>query len=510
MSGRAPTLRADQEVARILAESDLAEELYPQVLAAMGGSLGWELGAIWELPHEAEALTCLEVWCSDSAWEGAREFADVTRRARLVAGEGLPGRVLASGEPAWIVEFSTHNDFPRARRAALAGVRSAACFPLRSASRIIGVVEFFTSERREPEAELLETMATLGSQIGQLVERRRAEALALEATHNQRATVEAALDCIITIDDQGRVLAFNPAAERTFGYTAEQAIGREMAELIVPPSLRQRHREGFARCVKVGGGALLGKRVEITGMRADGSEFPVELTITRAGVTDPPRVTGFVRDITERRLAEDELRASRRRIVEEADAARRRIERDLHDGAQQWLVNLGLTLRMARGQLDKDPEQARTLIDEAMDDLEHATSELRELARGIHPAVLTDGGLGPALRALAKISKVPVELTAVPRERLEQQVEAAAYFVVAEALTNVARYSGASAASVALSRDDGRLLVEVRDDGRGGADPERGSGLRGLDDRVCALDGTLELVSPPGEGTVVRASIPCA
>jgi PAS domain S-box-containing protein len=509
MSEHAPTLRADQAVARILAESDRVEEHYPQVLAAIGGSLGWELGAIWELPHGADALSCLAVWCSGNAWEGAQEFADVTREARLVAGEGLPGRVLGSGEPTWIVEFSNHDDFPRARRAALAGVHSAVCFPIRSASRIIGAVEFFTSERREPDPELLDTMAMLGSQIGQLVERRRAEALALEAAHNQRATVEAALDCIITIDETGRVLAFNPAAERTFGYTAEQAIGREMAELIVPPSLRKRHREGFARCVKLGGGDLLGTRVEITGMHADGHEFPVELTITQVGVPGPPRFTGFVRDITERKRAEDELRASRRRIVEAGDAARRRIERDLHDGAQQWLVNLGLTLRMVRGQLDTDPEQARTLIDEAMEDLAHATSELRELARGIHPAVLSDGGLAPALRTLAKTSKLPVELEAAPRERFEQQIEAAAYFVVAEALTNVARYSGASSATVALTRDGDRLVVEVRDDGRGGADPQRGSGLRGLADRVAALDGTLELESPPGEGTVVRAVIPC-
>jgi signal transduction histidine kinase len=172
-------------------------------------------------------------------------------------------------------------------------------------------------------------------------------------------------------------------------------------------------------------------------------------------------------------------------------------------------VNLGLTLRMVRGQLDTDPEQARTLIDEAMEDLAHATSELRELARGIHPAVLSDGGLAPALRTLAKTSKLPVELEAAPRERFEQQIEAAAYFVVAEALTNVARYSGASSATVALTRDGDRLVVEVRDDGRGGADPQRGSGLRGLADRVAALDGTLELESPPGEGTVVRAVIPC-
>jgi PAS domain S-box-containing protein len=510
MSERTPTLRADQAVARILAESDAEEELYPLVLAAIGESLGWELGAIWELPTGADSLSCLEVWCAPAAWAGAEDFATTTRNARLVEGEGLPGRVLASGEPAWIVEFAGHTDFPRARRAALAGVQSAVCFPIRSARKILGAIEFFTSERREPDRELLETMASLGSQIGQLLERRRAEALAQTAADNQRATVEAALDCIVTIDERGRVLEFNPAAEKTFGYRADEVIGREMAELIVPPALRERHREGFARCIETGNGKLLGTRVEITGMRADGHEFPVELTITRMGTPGPPRFTGFVRDITDRRRAEDELRASRRRIVEAGDAARRRIERDLHDGAQQWLVNLGLALRMALAKFDENPQEARELLDEAMEDLEHATTELRELARGIHPAVLSDGGLGPALGGLIRSSKLPVELAGVPEERFPPRVEIAAYFVVAEALTNVARYSGASHASVTLSREGGSLVVEVRDDGRGGADPEQGSGLRGLADRVSALDGTLELESPPGEGTVVRASFPCA
>jgi PAS domain S-box-containing protein len=509
MSERTPMLRADQAVARILAESDPEDEVYSRVLEAIGQWLGWELGAIWELAPGAEALECLEVWRSPTAWAGAGDFAATTRTARLVAGEGLPGRVLGSGTPSWIVEFASESDFPRARRAALDGVHSAVCFPIRSARQILGAIEFFSSERREPDPELLETMASLGSQIGQLLERHRAEAIAREAATRHRATVEAALDCIVTIDEHGRVVEFNPAAEQTFGYRADETIGREMAELIIPPALRERHREGFARCVETGQGSLLGTRVEITGMHSDGHEFPVELTITRISTPGPPRFTGFVRDITERKRAEDALRASRRRIVEAADTARRRIERDLHDGAQQWLVNVGLALRMARAQLDEDPQQARELVDEAMADLVHATSELRELARGIHPAVLSDGGLGPALGGLIRSSKLPVTLTAVPGERFPPQIEIAAYFVVAEALTNVARYSEASRASVTVSHGDGRLVVEVRDDGRGGADPEQGSGLRGLTDRVTALDGDLELVSPPGEGTLLRASFPC-
>ncbi|MGZ4203475.1 MAG: sensor histidine kinase [Thermoleophilaceae bacterium] len=196
--------------------------------------------------------------------------------------------------------------------------------------------------------------------------------------------------------------------------------------------------------------------------------------------------------------------------MEAADAARRRIERDLHDGAQQRLVNLGLGLRLASAQLGEHPETARQLLDDALTDLSQATAELRELARGIHPAVLTDGGLEPALAGLIGSSKLPVRLEATPGERFPSQVEIAAYYVVAEALTNVARYSEATTATVSMRSKDGRLLVEVRDNGRGGADPARGSGLRGLADRVAALDGELTIASPPGEGTLVRASFPCA
>jgi signal transduction histidine kinase len=205
-----------------------------------------------------------------------------------------------------------------------------------------------------------------------------------------------------------------------------------------------------------------------------------------------------------------ELRASRVRIVDSADAARRRIERDLHDGAQQQLVALALTLRTARSRLERDPAAAAELLDAAAQDLDAAIRELRELARGIHPAVLTDRGLGAALDALAQRMPLPVEIAPVPPDRLPDPVEAAAYFVVAEAITNVARYARASHARVAVTRDGARVVVEVADDGVGGADPAAGSGLRGLADRVAALDGRLDVLSPPGGGTTVRAVIPCA
>jgi signal transduction histidine kinase len=207
--------------------------------------------------------------------------------------------------------------------------------------------------------------------------------------------------------------------------------------------------------------------------------------------------------------AREQLAASRVRLLSTADEERRRLERNLHDGAQQRLVALSLALRRIEGMLTAAPAAAQELISKASDELAVALEELRELARGIHPAVLTDRGLEPALRSLAERSTVRVNVDLDGSERLPTQVEAAAYYLVAESLTNVAKYADASAVAVRIRRENGSAIVEIVDDGVGGADPERGSGLRGLIDRIEALDGTLLVQSTPGEGTRLRASIPC-
>jgi signal transduction histidine kinase len=206
--------------------------------------------------------------------------------------------------------------------------------------------------------------------------------------------------------------------------------------------------------------------------------------------------------------AHQQLAASRARIVEVGDAERRRLERNLHDGAQQRLVALALDLRMVDATMEKDPPTARKILSAAQDQLTQGLDELRELARGIHPAVLTDRGLGPALQALVMRAPVPVEITEMPDERLAGPVEAAAYYVVAEAITNVAKYAHASYVTVSIHRSDGHALVTVADDGVGGADPARGTGLRGLADRLEALDGRLEVTSPAEQGTRISAEIP--
>ena len=203
----------------------------------------------------------------------------------------------------------------------------------------------------------------------------------------------------------------------------------------------------------------------------------------------------------------EELRASRARLVESADAARRKLERDLHDGAQARLVALALLLRTARGRADGNQDLER-LLDRAIEELRLGLQELRELARGIHPAVLTERGLEPALQSLVARAPVPITVEAPAGERLPGPVESAAYFVVSEGLANVAKYSHATHARVTVERINGYVAVEVADDGVGGADAANGSGLRGLSDRIAALDGRLSLRSPAGRGTVLGAEIP--
>ncbi len=605
-------------------------------------------------------------------------FELISRSVQLAPGEGLPGRVWESGEPAWIVDVGADPNFPRGESAARAGLRAAFCFPIRGASGMIGAAEFLAPQRRDPDDTLLETMTSLGGRIGQCVERWRAEDRLRESEARKSAILNAAFDCIITMDAGGRVVEVNQATERTFGYRASAMVGRDLANLIIPPRLREDHRRGLERYVTTGQGRMVGHPVELPAMRADGSEFPVEIAITRPRLTGPPLFTGYLRDVTERKRGEQALRsladeqaalrrvattvaseadqarvfevvtkevgrllgantsnmvrfepdgtaivmggwstgdtrnvpvgthialdgptvaaeilrsgrpqrndnyddvpgttadllrelgfrssvgapiklggrlwgavmvstiedepfpagseqriadfaelvalalanaearhelaASRARLVEAGDAERRRLERNLHDGAQQRLVALSLGLRMCERKLADGDPGATELLQSAKRELAGALEDLRELARGIHPAILTERGLVPAIEMLAGRTSIPVEITAPLEDRLAPPVEAAAYYIVAEALTNASKHARASCVRVLVQRSDGTALVEVADDGVGSADLRKGSGLRGLRDRVEALGGELGIESPEGAGTTVTARLPC-
>jgi PAS domain S-box-containing protein len=305
--------------------------------------------------------------------------------------------------------------------------------------------------------------------------------------------------------------------ERISGYPPANFIASERRTLlsIIHPD----DREAVMQAVSEAGQQEEPFVLEYRIVRADGE---VRWVLDRGQMIPGPGgrlwMDGAIFDVTERRAAEEalrrheieqarteELRASRVRIVQAADAARKRIERDLHDGAQQRLVLLSLTLRRAQALARDTP--AEPIVEEATDQLRQGLAELRDLAHGIHPAVLSEHGLAAALEGLVARCTVPVELR-VARERVAPDVEAAIYFTVAEALTNVAKYAQATLAHVHVEMDDGAIVAEVADDGVGGASTAAGSGLRGLADRLDALDGTLSVQSPAGEGTTIRARVP--
>lgn len=670
--GAAVLLGTEHAVARVLAEASGEATAFPQLLAAIGESLGWDFGAFWTAADDVDAaLRCVETW------PGTERFERTSRSTLLALGEGLPGRVWASGEPAWIIDVRADPNFPRGPSAARAGLRTAFCFPVRGATGVLGAMEFLAREQQEPDDNLLDTVTSLGSRIGHCVERWRAEDRLRESDARRAAILNAAFDCIITMDADGRVVEVNHATERTFGYRASEMVGHELAELIIPSELREAHRRGVERYVATGESTMVGHPLELPAMRADGSQFPVEIAITRPRLAGTLLFTGYLRDVTERRrneqalrtLAEEqaalrrvatvvasaadqervfavvteevghllgaatsnmvryepdgtaivagawstgevpvvpvgtrlaldgptvaarilrsgqpervysfegmsgstaemlrglgfrsavgapiklagrlwgavmvstvehtpfptgsehrvadfaelvalalanaeareELTASRARIVEAGDAERRRLERNLHDGAQQRLVSLSLTLQLLETKrADGDPE-APELLRRAKAELAEALEELRELARGIHPSILTDRGLAPALEMLAGRASMPVEMSVTLDHRPPDPVEAAAYYLVTEALTNASKHAHASRLQVRVSAANDSVRVEVADNGVGGADHRRGSGLRGLRDRIEALGGRLDLQSPLSAGTTVTAHIP--
>jgi len=319
-----------------------------------------------------------------------------------------------------------------------------------------------------------------------------------------------------------RVELISDEIERISGYPPANFIASTRRTLlsIVHPDDLDAVRAAVARAADDGGPFVLEFRI----VRADGTPRWV---LDRGQLVPGPGgrlwADGALFDVTERHEAEealrhrevekaraDELHASRARIVAAADAARRKIERDLHDGAQQRLVALTVEVGLARARLEHEPESAGPFLARLGEELASASAELRELARGIHPAVLTDRGLAPAIAALAARAPVPVEILDLPAGRLSPATESTAYFTVSEALTNVSKYAQASRATVRLAQEEETLVVEVADDGVGGARAGTGSGLSGLADRVGACDGSITVTSPPGEGTVVRAVLPLA
>jgi PAS domain S-box-containing protein len=310
-------------------------------------------------------------------------------------------------------------------------------------------------------------------------------------------------------DIPANVVTWSDELYRLYGLAPQSVpVTYEIYMQLLPPDERDRVAELVGRCRESGQPVVFTHRVVLADGDTHWHQCRTQTEIVDGRVV---RMFGTAQDITERTLSEQALRASRARIVQAADEARRRLERDLHDGAQQRLTTVGLMLRSAHDRLSRgsDRELEREL-GQAIDELQAGLGELRALASGLHPAILTEEGLVPALRALAARCRLPVKLAAGPVGSLPSPVETAAYFVVSEALTNVVKHAAASSAQVSVECRDDSLVVEVTDDGSGGAAIDAGSGLPGLCDRVTTLDGRLDLQEPAEGGTRLRVELPCA
>jgi diguanylate cyclase (GGDEF)-like protein/PAS domain S-box-containing protein len=292
-------------VALAASESTTADSAMRICLEEICLHTGWPIGHVCVQSKSGGELVSAGIWQVRRDRDTAR-FREATESESFAPGEGLPGRALAAQRPVWVRDLS-REDWPRRDAAGEAGIRSGIAFPAVIGRKVVAVLEFFSSDVVEPDNDLLEAMAHIGALFGRVVERKEAEQALRMSEALKGAMLEAALDCIITADHTGRIIDFNPAAESTFGYKRSEVVGREIEHCIVPPSLRAAHRAGLERYLETGRESVIGRRVELTGMRSDGSEFPIELAIHALHLDSRQVFTAYARDITSRKLLEARL-----------------------------------------------------------------------------------------------------------------------------------------------------------------------------------------------------------
>ena len=304
-------------VSQIIAESKSPPETLRTVLAEVSRALHWSYATYWELDPADDALRPAHSWMAPE-----RSFSEFDRKTKAIVfsrGEGFPGRILKTGQPHWESDLATPAVYPRSAEASADGLHSAFGIPVKTADRFFGILEFFAEDVLPPDQALLNAAQGVGYQLGEFLARARATAAEHQSEVRKASILDTALDSIVTSDQSGTIIEFNAAAEAAFGYRKEDVIGRQMADLIIPPRYRERHREGMKRYLATGEAHVLGRKIEIEAMRSDGSEFPVELAIVRVPLPGPAFFTAYIRDLTERKR----LEADQARLLEESKEANR-------------------------------------------------------------------------------------------------------------------------------------------------------------------------------------------
>ncbi|MCA1596709.1 MAG: PAS domain S-box protein, partial [Chloroflexi bacterium] len=370
-------------ITRALASATSLSEAASGLLASIGQITGWEFGALWTVDPAGPVLRCQQVWHTPG--KPFTVFEAHARQEAFAPGVGLPGRCWSENTHVWVLDVARDTSLPRASAASRAGLHGAIAFPILLRGQVLGVFEFFSLDSREPDTDFIEMMDDLGSQVGQFIERARAEETRNRSEALKAGILQASLDAVITMDAVGRVIEFNPAAERIFGYRREDAVGQLLVDLIVPPTLRESHRRGLARYRETGIPHVMNQRLELTGMRSDGSEFPVELTIVRVPGTGPVLFTGFLRDITEQKQLESQLRQRAEELVE-ADRHKNEFLAMLAHELRNPLgpiINSVHVLRM-RGSGDPAVERAGEVMERQVEHMSLLVEDLLNITRIAH------------------------------------------------------------------------------------------------------------------------------
>jgi PAS domain S-box-containing protein len=499
-------------VTRILAESATVAEALPRLLAAIGERLAWDVGEFWGVDATGQSLHLEAVWS-----QGASDSATLATMGRLLKfgrGVGMPGQIWERHRPVWSPDLGGDPTFARTRQVVEGSLRAAIGFPVSAGTAVSGVMLFFSRHTRRPDPDMLRTMGDLGQQIGQVIERRRAEEALAEAEARYRMAARATNDVIWDWDVTSDRLVVSEAMRERFGYDPASVSSRDRWwRDRVHPDDRARVDAMLHRALE-GGATFLSEEYRLQRVTGDYATVMDRACIVRDGTGNAVRIVGALSDITERTLAEERrrLRALSLEVLRAREEQARRIAHELHDEAGQLLASVHITLDRVAAEV---PAVDRKRVQEIKQLLDLTEEQLRRIAHELRPTVLDDLGLGPALEILgdtvAARSGLDVDVDATLEERLPPVIETAVYRIAQEALANVVKHARASSVTLRLARDGRSIRCTVADDGVGftpGTGGTGGLGLIGIGERLEAVAGTLDLESHPGLGTSLTVVIP--